>query len=300
MTWTRSKSTLSSTLSTKSKMPPRLVRQNKKTARRMGRANHIKKPTHDLGQPERPSALRRSIRLGHGKLHHTTHVEPQKPDDMDSSIPAESPQPIGETVRPTNKRTVLNGISASVAGFSVLLKHRHCSGCTPDLLGEDDITEFDWCVRLVKHQHSSTSILANYPGTQYWHWVNETSGDEDIFEHQVRQFTHSSRKTTWGTIQEPGHDFHLRLAELTDIKFAVDSCKIIIGTKQIDGVIWRGDVLADFLCNHVKWRFLMFMEEHRIGLAEVNGGDIETEWNRMNPEVPPQWRPHPKGSPEVV
>ncbi|KAM7210156.1 hypothetical protein V8F06_014462 [Rhypophila decipiens] len=242
----------------------------------MNRPNPIEKPTHDRGQPGRLSALRRSVRLRHTKLHKipTTHSEPQRSKD---SIPAELSvsELLRQTVLPTNWNKTKGQkwryvASAGVDGRSFILKHSECLCCTPDLPGEDDVTEFDWCVRQVKHRHSSTSILANKVATQYWHWIDEAkkNSQENIFEYQVRQYTQSNKETTWDTYKNLD-DFNLRLAELTGVKFAVDSHKIIIGTKQIDGVTWRGDVLADFMCNHIKWRFLIFMANHGIGLAET-------------------------------
>lgn len=257
-------------------LPSRLIKQNQKTHSRMDRPNPIKKPTHNRGQPGRLSALRRSARLTHTNLHKipTTHPEPQRSED---SIPAELSvsELLRQTVLPTNWHNTKEQkwryvTSAVVDGRSFILKHSECLGCTLDLPGEEDVTEFDWCVRQVKHRHSSTSILANKVATQYWHWVDEleSSSQENIFEHQIRQYTHSNKKTTWGTYKEPD-DFHLRLAELTIIKFALDGHKIIIGTKKTDGVTWRGDVLADFMCGHIKWRFLIFMANHGIRLAET-------------------------------
>ncbi|KAM7191187.1 hypothetical protein V8F33_009058 [Rhypophila sp. PSN 637] len=267
-------------------LPSRLVRQNRNTPGRMDRPNPTEKPTHDRGQPGR--LFRRSARLRLTKPYQisTTHPEPQRSED---SIPAELPELLRQTVLPTNKtkeqkwRYVASG---PVAGCSFILEHSACLGCTPGLPGKDDVTEFDWCVGQIKHRHSSTGILANKLVTQYWHWIDEAkkNSQENIFEYQVRQYTQSNKETTWDTYKNLD-DFNLRLAELTEVKFAVNSHKIIIGTKQIDGVTRRGDVLADFMCNHIKWRFLIFMANHGIGLAVTTAENIEEKWNRMNPEV---------------
>lgn len=123
--------------------------------------------------------------------------------------------------------------------------------------------------RLWRMTHTNHGLLYVLPPSGInWHWVDgESSRKENTFEHQIREYNPSSGKASWGTYTD--RDFNLRLAELTKIEFATNCHKIIIGTRRIKDVPWRGEVLADFTCNNVKWHFLMFMKKCGIGLMPI-------------------------------
>ena len=125
-----------------------------------------------------------------------------------------------------------------------------------DSFSDDIIVEqVNWRVQQM-HRELSTNMEV----TQYWHYVELEPGNEGI-EHQDKQ---------WGTYREP-INFHLRLRELTNITYALNSRNIIIGTKPVEGVSFRGDLVAQFKRERTKRRFLKFMEGKGIRL-------IETRW----------------------
>ncbi|OAA67829.1 hypothetical protein SPI_00024 [Niveomyces insectorum RCEF 264] len=160
-----------------------------------------------------------------------------------------------------------------------------------DSLTNDMVVKTDWRVQQVK----TTYLTSNPRTTQYWHWVDEKHAYnvsrqaspqeyDPMFEHQVLKETEPI--TTWGVFKEP-IDFHLRLRELTRISYARDCQKIIIGTRQVEGVDRRGDVLAQFKRERTKRRFLAFMRKKGIELVRTNRDAIEKEWDSMQSDVMP-------------
>jgi len=137
---------------------------------------------------------------------------------------------------------------------------------TSDSYSEDNVMQVDWRVYQVKtrDQSSGTSV------TQYWHWVDKADGGSQVnmFEHQVLRSVRS-HKVSWGVYKEP-IDFHLRLTELTTVTFATNYQKIIIGTKPIKGVTYRGDVLAHFKRERTKRRFLAFVKKKGVKLQKAS------------------------------
>ncbi|KAK3374580.1 hypothetical protein B0H63DRAFT_400251 [Podospora didyma] len=177
--------------------------------------------------------------------------------------------------------------SASAANLVITADDLEYSGYTSqDSFSEDHVMRVDWRVYQVKHQKISTNTLV----TQYWHWVGEGEGgaEENIFEHQVLKDVLPNKKVTWGVYKDP-IDFHLRMSELTDITFAKDSLKIIISTKEIEGVTHRGNLLADFKRERTKRRFLAFMRKRGVKLVKTNGEYIQREWDRMDSDVLPHY-----------
>ncbi|KAK3339894.1 hypothetical protein B0T25DRAFT_466616 [Lasiosphaeria hispida] len=154
-----------------------------------------------------------------------------------------------------------------------------------DSYSHDHVMEVDWRVYQVKHSKRST----NTEVTQYWHWIDKADGgtEENMFEHQVLKDV-LPNKVTWGVYKEP-IDFHLRLPELVDITYAVDSVRVIIGTREMEGVEWRGNVLAHFKRDRTKRRFLTFMEKKGVRLMKTSAVYIDQEWNETNPEVLPNY-----------
>ncbi|KAK3933903.1 hypothetical protein QBC46DRAFT_401008 [Diplogelasinospora grovesii] len=144
-----------------------------------------------------------------------------------------------------------------------------------DSFSGDRLGRCDWRIEVVKHNKMATNISIR----QYWHWLDT----EEMFEHEV---VRSKEKDSWGVYKEP-IDFHLRLAELTEIIFAESNNKVIIGTKPVTGVAWRRELMAQFKRNTTKNRFLTKMEDLGIKPREVDSDFIESAWDKMQPEVLP-------------
>lgn len=140
----------------------------------------------------------------------------------------------------------------------------HIGYTSTDSLTKDPVVKKDWRV----HQVKTMRLTSNPSTTQYWHWVDKCHDCEPMFEHQVLKEMEPS--TSWGIFKEP-IDFHLRLRELTHIVYSRESGKIIIGTRQVEGVEWRGSVLADFKRERTKRRFLTFMRKKGIDLVRTQG-----------------------------
>lgn len=181
------------------------------------------------------------------------------------------------------KRRRLSTVSAASSATSDGLEY---SGYTStDTFSGDHVMNVDWRVYQVKHSLTSTNTLV----TQYWHWVDKADGgnEDNMFEHQVLKDV-LPHKVTWGVYKDP-IDFHLRLAELTEITYAGSSQKVIIGTKEIKGVTWRGDMLAHFKRERTKRRFLIFMKRLGVKLVKTTSEYVEEEWKKMDPEVLPHY-----------
>ena len=129
---------------------------------------------------------------------------------------------------------------------------------TTDSYSNDRVYEHDWRLYQVKHAREQTDPHV----TQYWHWIEE----EQAFEHQVLS-DHSPNK--WGIYKEP-HDFHLRLAELSEITMATGSNRIIVGTRQLPRVQYRGELLVDFKRGRTKRRFLRFLGQKGVKLIKTS------------------------------
>ena len=147
-----------------------------------------------------------------------------------------------------------------------------CDGyTTSDSFSRDHVMQVDWRIYQIKHRDHSTNIKI----TQYWHYIDNSDpgSEESMFEHQVLEDVlpaHGRRvNVKWGVYKDP-IDFHLRLRELTEITYSPDSLNIIIGTKPIKGVIFRGDLLAQFKRDRTKRRFLAFMESKGIKLIKTS------------------------------
>jgi hypothetical protein len=138
-----------------------------------------------------------------------------------------------------------------------------------DSFSGDKVVSMDFRVCQVKTPNMTTSPTI----TQYWHFVDHAApgGSADLidaFEHQVLKDVYGSR-ATWGVYKEP-YDFHLRLAELSEIAYSPDSEKVVIVTKPIDGVEHRGDLYAQFKRSRTKRRFLMFLKNRGIRVVQTS------------------------------
>ncbi|KAK4443255.1 hypothetical protein QBC34DRAFT_417327 [Podospora aff. communis PSN243] len=152
-----------------------------------------------------------------------------------------------------------------------------CDGyTTSDSFSHDNVMQVDWRVYQIKHRECST----NGQVTQYWHYVDKSDpgSEESMFEHQVLKDVIPGRRLNvkWGVYKEP-IDFHLRFRELTEITYAPDSLNIIIGTKPVRGVSFRGDLR----------RFLKFMEGKGIRLIKTSYSYVDDAWANMESEVLP-------------
>ncbi|CAK7268050.1 hypothetical protein SEPCBS119000_002862 [Sporothrix epigloea] len=159
---------------------------------------------------------------------------------------------------------------------------------TSDSLTHDTVVRKDWRVYQVK----TKSLATNPQTTQYWHWVDKRqahrSESEDqrdfdcMFEHQVLKETEPV--TGWGVFADPV-DFHLRLRELTEVAFSPESDIIVIGTRELEGVVSRGDIFARFKRERTKRRFLAFLRKKGVPLRRTERQVIEDEWYGINAEV---------------
>lgn len=130
-----------------------------------------------------------------------------------------------------------------------------------DSISADKLMKIDWRVQQVK----TRDIASNSRVTQYWHWLG---GAEGLFEHQVLR---SVRPPKWSVFKDP-YDFHLRIAEVDRVMFSQASSKVVIvHRKGADGkeVNPRGDVMAQFKRERTKRRFLSFLKQRGVKLAEV-------------------------------
>ncbi|KAK5655324.1 hypothetical protein OQA88_5891 [Cercophora sp. LCS_1] len=154
---------------------------------------------------------------------------------------------------------------------------------THDSYSEDKVMKVDWRVHQVKYHEWSSNTKV----TQYWHWVDKnTDGEGNMLEHQVLRDM-VDQEVTWGVYKTP-IDFHLRLPEIAEITYSVQSLKIIVNTKQIRGVEHRGEVLASFKRDRTKRRFLEFMSKRKgIRLIKTNASYIDAAWRNMQSNVLP-------------
>ncbi|KAK0704563.1 hypothetical protein B0H67DRAFT_648992 [Lasiosphaeris hirsuta] len=123
-----------------------------------------------------------------------------------------------------------------------------------DSLTGDPVTNLEWRVNKVKHRKFETSGTV----TQYLHWANEE--------------------------KMPYIGFYLRLEELNGIIYAEKSNKIIVRTREISGVEYRGRVLLSFKRNQSKCRLLDFIRDLGIQLLEITPENIATVWKDMRSE----------------
>ncbi|KAK0647170.1 hypothetical protein B0T16DRAFT_173151 [Cercophora newfieldiana] len=164
-----------------------------------------------------------------------------------------------------------------------------CDGYTSrDSFSHDHVMQVDWRIYQIKHRESSTNVKI----TQYWHFIDsdDPGSEEMMLEHQVLEdVLFGKRKSVkWGVYKEP-IDFHLRFRELLEITYAPESLNIIIATRPVEGVDFRGDLMAQFKRERTKRRFLKFMESKGISLAKTSRAYIDEAWDKMNPEVLPSY-----------
>ncbi len=141
----------------------------------------------------------------------------------------------------------------------------HDGFTSTDSYSRDRVMEVDWRLSQVKHRKQSTNTLV----TQYWHYVDKIAdnAEENMFEHQVlKDMSHN--RVSWGVYKDP-IDFHLRLTELKEVMYANDNLRIIISTREVEGVDHRGDVLAEFRRERTKRRFLKFIRSKGVRLVKT-------------------------------
>ncbi|CAK7563615.1 MAG: hypothetical protein SEPTF4163_001485 [Sporothrix epigloea] len=159
---------------------------------------------------------------------------------------------------------------------------------TSDSLTHDTVVKKDWRVYQIK----TRSLATNPQTTQYWHWVDEKQANrsnsggrhdyDSMFEHQVLKETEPV--TGWGVFADPV-DFHLRLHELTEVAFSPESDIIVISTREVEGIVYRGDIFARFKRERTKRRFLAFLQKKGVTLRRTERQAIEDEWYGITAEV---------------
>lgn len=136
-----------------------------------------------------------------------------------------------------------------------------------DSYSGDKVMSIDWRIIQMKTGEHTT----NSGHTQYWHWVSDKT--DSHFEHQVLRTVHPP---TWGVYKEP-LDFHLRIKELDHIEYTREpGClKVIVQTRPVEGVEFRGPLQVHFKRLRTLNRFLTFVQhktesfEHKV-LKEVS------------------------------
>ncbi len=73
---------------------------------------------------------------------------------------------------------------------------------------------------------------------------------------------------SWGVYKDP-INFHLHLMEITQIEYAHDSLTVVLATRKVEEVDYRGDVLAQFVRERTKRRFLQFMKKKDVKLVKT-------------------------------
>ena len=134
---------------------------------------------------------------------------------------------------------------------------------TADSFSMDIVTPSDWRI----HQIKTSSKTSNPNITQYWHWVDlvRNKDGEPMFEHQVLK---DVEPVDWGVYQEP-IDFHLRMREIKELQYAKGEKRVVVVTKKVPGVVFRGLVLAQFKRERTKRRFLAFMEKKGVTVVKT-------------------------------
>lgn len=125
---------------------------------------------------------------------------------------------------------------------------------TGDSSTNDPVFQTDWRVTQVKTE----GLAAPNDVTQYWHWVAD-GPNGSFFEHQVLQ---SGTPPCWKVFKEPT-DFHLRIGEIVRIQYAcnVERPKILVHTRPIPNVEYRGVLMAEFKRVRTFRRFIRFLKE---------------------------------------
>jgi hypothetical protein len=119
------------------------------------------------------------------------------------------------------------------------------------------LVETEWRLRQVKTPNFAT----NQGVTQYWHLVNPKK--PGLIEHQVLG---SVTPVKWSILKEP-YNFHLEISVVREVVFAQRNTRIAIMLKDRDK---RGDIMARFLRDHTKRRFLEFLKCERVKVVEMD------------------------------
>jgi hypothetical protein len=126
----------------------------------------------------------------------------------------------------------------------------------------DKVHPTDWRISQIKTAYAT----ADGSVRQYWHWVEE----DGVLEHQVLQRVgHVSGRRAY---RDPV-DFHLRVAEVSDVYYADDSPKVVIEKmrRRITraGARARVRMVVSFRRERTKQRFLRFMSTKGVGINKT-------------------------------
>lgn len=209
-----------------------------------------------------------------GSSHHGTPVYREQPAELimnsrQSGMPPLQPRPSDITSVPPQKTPVLGSTGilgrSSTAAADASEDFETSGYTTSDSFSRDKVMKVDWRVYQIKTATQTT----NTEITQYWHWVETVQDDdgtkiEHMFEHQVLR---DVDPPSWGVYKEP-IDFHLRLKEVEYIEWAPESQKIIVHTRKLPDVKYRGNVQAHFKRNRTKKRFLGFLNRRGVDIRK--------------------------------
>lgn len=217
-------------------VPPPESRPTSSRGRRLTRASSAERPSGS--RPSSPASTRRA-----SKKPKTSHV-PAEPSASTAAQPPAAP-----TVADAAAPSPPTAEELAVDGYT-----------SHDSYSHDPIYPIDWRV----YQVRTAKMTSNPSVTQYYHWVDGPD-QEASFEHQVLKDVIPPNKVTWGVYKDP-FDFHLRLSELVHVKWAKDSLKMVAVTREVPGVLWRGDVIVNFRRERTKRRFLAFLRRKAVSL----------------------------------
>lgn len=210
----------------------------------------------------------------------------QRPDSRPQSSGKQDAEP-GATVSPSlayRPQNPYGGAAQATPGTQATEDEFAHEGYTStDSFSGDHIMSIDFRVTQLKTSQHTT----NMSHTQYWHWVSDKA--KPYFEHQVLRTVEPT--ASWGVYKEP-LDFHLRLDELEYVEYCVDpgtECtKIVVHTKPVARVEYRGIVMAYFKRHRTLKRFLGFLEKKGVRLAKQPADYLEQQWTGIKSAVLPR------------
>lgn len=124
-----------------------------------------------------------------------------------------------------------------------------------DSFSGDKLENNDYRVRQVK----TRSLATNTSVTQYWYWRGRTESFQLLLLSSVKP-------TVWRPLAKE-NDIRLRAADISKVSFAAKNTKVKITRKGYSDL--SGDVLTEFKRKRTMTRFLTFLENRGVTVAEV-------------------------------
>jgi hypothetical protein len=115
------------------------------------------------------------------------------------------------------------------------------------------------------YQVKTRTFATNTEVRQYWNCVDREN--PNLIQHQVLG---SVSPVEWFVFKKP-YNFHLKISDIRKVAFARDNTKIAvvhIGGRDGRDVNERGDVMAQFMRDRTKRRFLTFLKRNGVQVVE--------------------------------